>query len=76
MVFVDPIMGDEGKLYNSITEKTVGHMRKLIAASDYMVPNYTEAVYLAGWNTSLRGSAGIRLRFWWRSSASRGPVPW
>lgn len=48
VVFVDPIMGDEGKLYNGITEKTVGHMRKLIAASDYMVPNYTEAVYLAG----------------------------
>lgn len=48
VVFVDPIMGDEGKLYNGVTETTVGHMRKLIGASDYMVPNYTEAVYLAG----------------------------
>lgn len=48
VVFVDPIMGDEGKLYNGVTEKTVAHMRKLISASDYMVPNYTEAVYLAG----------------------------
>ena len=40
-IFVDPIMGDEGKLYNGITEKTISHMRELVRVSDYMVPNYT-----------------------------------
>ena len=48
VVFVDPIMTQRSTVYNGITEKTVEHMRKLIGASDYMVPNYTEAVYLAG----------------------------
>lgn len=47
-IFVDPIMGDVGKLYNGITDEKVRQMKKLVAVSDYIVPNYTEAVYLAG----------------------------
>ncbi len=47
-VFVDPVMGDEGKLYNGVTEATVGHMRAMTAVADYVMPNYTEAAYLAG----------------------------
>lgn len=47
-IFTDPILGDEGKLYNGVGEETVALMRKLIGAADYIVPNYTEAVYLAG----------------------------
>lgn len=47
MIFADPIMGDEGKLYNGITEKTISYMREIVKVSDYIVPNYTEAVYLA-----------------------------
>ena len=48
MVFVDPVMGDEGKLYNGVTEATVGHMREMVAVADYTMPNYTEAAYLTG----------------------------
>lgn len=48
VIFVDPIMGDDGKLYNGITEQTIAHMKELVRVSDYMVPNYTEAAYLAG----------------------------
>ncbi len=48
VIFTDPIMGDEGKLYNGIGEETVALMRELIGAADYIVPNYTEAAYLAG----------------------------
>ena len=47
-VFVDPVMGDEGKLYNGVTEATVAHMRAMTAVADYVMPNYTEAAYLAG----------------------------
>ena len=47
LVFVDPIMGDEGKLYNSITEKRIAAMKKLVSVADYIVPNYTEAAALA-----------------------------
>lgn len=48
LIFTDPIMGDEGKLYNGVGEETVSLMRQLIGAADYIVPNYTEAAYLAG----------------------------
>ncbi len=47
LIFTDPIMGDEGKLYNGVGEETVALMRELIATADYIVPNYTEAAYLA-----------------------------
>ncbi len=47
-VFVDPVMGDEGKLYNGVSEATVDHMRAMVSVADYTVPNYTEAAYLAG----------------------------
>ena len=48
IVFVDPVMGDEGKLYNGVTEATVNHMRAMCSVADYVMPNYTEAAYLAG----------------------------
>lgn len=48
VVFADPIMGDAGKLYNGITEKKIQHMKQLVRVADYIVPNYTEAAYLAG----------------------------
>ena len=47
-VFVDPVMGDEGKLYNGVSEATVSHMRAMCGVADYVMPNYTEAAYLAG----------------------------
>ena len=47
-IFVDPIMGDEGHLYNGLTEDTVKEMRELARNADYMVPNYTEAALIAG----------------------------
>lgn len=48
LLFTDPIMGDGGRLYNGVTEQTVARMRKLAGMADYIVPNYTEAVNLAG----------------------------
>ncbi len=48
LIFVDPIMGDEGKLYNGVGEVTINNMKELVRIADVIVPNYTEAVYLAG----------------------------
>ncbi len=48
LIFCDPIMGDDGKLYNGMDQKTVENMRRLVSCADYIVPNYTEAVFLAG----------------------------
>ena len=46
LVVVDPIMGDEGKLYNGMTENNVAIMRKLSSYADILIPNFTEACYL------------------------------
>lgn len=48
LIFCDPIMADNGRLYNGMTMETVEDMRRLIRHADYCVPNYTEAVLLAG----------------------------
>lgn len=48
VIFTDPIMGDEGYLYNGVGEETIGLMKRLISVADYIVPNYTEAAYLTG----------------------------
>ena len=46
-IFVDPIMGDNGKLYNGVTSKTIEYMRKMCSVAHIVMPNFTEAVFLA-----------------------------
>ena len=45
-IFVDPIMGDEGKLYCGVTPSTILSMRRMVSVAHLIVPNYTEACYL------------------------------
>ncbi len=45
---VDPVMGDSGKLYAGFTDAFVDKMRELCKQADYILPNATEACYLAG----------------------------
>lgn len=45
-IFVDPIMGDAGRLYNGMTEHQVQLMREMLSVADLTFPNYTEACYL------------------------------
>ncbi len=47
-IFVDPIMGDGGRLYNGISERQVELMRDMVGVADLTFPNYTEACYLTG----------------------------
>ena len=47
-IFVDPIMGDGGRLYNGITQRSVELMRQMVSVADLTFPNYTEACYLTG----------------------------
>ena len=61
IIFTDPIMGDNGKLYNGVSEETVKLMRKLIAVADYIIPNYTEACYLADVKYQQDGTSELEL---------------
>lgn len=47
-VLVDPILGDNGKRYNSITDDQAEGMRLLCAHADLITPNFTEARLLTG----------------------------
>lgn len=72
----DPIMGDEGKLYNGVTEETVENMRRLIGVADVIVPNLTEAEFLTERYGGRRPSTGIRPGRWWTPCWPAGPDRW
>lgn len=46
LVVVDPVLGDNGKLYSKMTEEMVVQMRRLAACADVLTPNLTEAFAL------------------------------
>ena len=48
IVFVDPVMADNGELYNGFDEKFVRKMVKLCRRADVICPNITEACFLVG----------------------------
>jgi pyridoxine kinase len=45
-IVVDPVLGDNGKLYAGLTMKNVTEMRKLCGKADYIIPNMTEVSFL------------------------------
>jgi len=46
LVVVDPVMGDDGRLYETMGEEMVQEMKGLISKADIITPNYTEAAFL------------------------------
>ena len=47
-VLVDPVMGDDGKLYSTYTDELVRGMAQLCRKADIITPNLTEAHFLTG----------------------------
>ena len=47
LFLVDPVMGDNGKLYPAFKNDYVVAMRRLIKEADIIIPNLTEASFLA-----------------------------
>lgn len=48
LVVVDPVLGDDGQLYDTMDHSMVDGMRGLIASADVITPNITEAGLLLG----------------------------
>ncbi|MGL4737168.1 MAG: pyridoxamine kinase [Cellulosilyticaceae bacterium] len=46
LVVVDPVMGDQGKLYSSYNGAMIAAMKQLITKADLITPNWTEACFL------------------------------
>lgn len=55
-IYVDPIMGDEGKLYNGVTETAISSMKEMVSIAHLTYPNYTEACYLTGTKYKTEGA--------------------
>jgi len=54
IIFVDPVMGDEGTLYTGFDKEFANKMRCLCSHADVICPNITEAAYLTGMDYSPR----------------------
>ena len=48
LFLLDPVMGDHGRAYSSITETHVQKMKELLPLADIITPNVTEACLLTG----------------------------
>lgn len=48
MVLIDPVMGDHGKPYRTISPSHCGALRELVKLADIITPNITEACLLTG----------------------------
>lgn len=48
VVFIDPVMGDHGKLYTGFDEDFAKEMVSLVKKADVIAPNLTEVSYLLG----------------------------
>lgn len=46
LVVIDPVMGDNGRLYQTMDNEMVEKMRSFIKSADIITPNYTEAAFL------------------------------
>lgn len=72
LVVVDPVLGDDGALYDTMDEDMVREMRGLVARADVITPNFTELLLLAGESYRLEAS-DREIRGWMRSLAESGP---
>ena len=48
LTVVDPVLGDNGRLYSTMDIDMVNKMRELISAANVITPNITEAAFLLG----------------------------
>ncbi len=55
LIFVDPVMADNGRLYPGFTPEFALAMAKLCSKADVVVPNLTEAAFMLGEPCKLTG---------------------
>lgn len=73
LVVVDPVMGDEGKLYKSFDWEFVPLMKKLVEKADIITPNFTEAAFLLGYKECPTKISKDELKNWLKCLSEMGP---
>lgn len=72
LIVVDPVLGDNGKLYSAFDNNMVCEMRKLVEVAHIITPNLTEAAFLLG--ETFDEHAGIEtVKSWARKLGEMGP---
>ena len=72
LVVIDPVLGDNGKLYDPFGPEMVTEMRNLIRTADVITPNITEAALLLDRPVPDHFTSGM-VREWMESLAGKGP---
>ena len=73
LILVDPVMGDNGKLYSLYTEQMQEQIKHLVCKADIITPNYTEACFLLGQVFQPIVERPELLEPWLRDLADMGP---
>ena len=73
LVLVDPVMGDEGKLYSVYTGQMQERIKKLVRQADIITPNYTEACFLLNQPYQAPVSRPESLESWLVDLSALGP---
>lgn len=71
-LLVDPVMADAGKLYDCYDFRMVTAMRKLVASSDIITPNFTEAAFLLE-EVYPKDITAVDMQSWCLKLAALGP---
>lgn len=71
-ILVDPVLGDHGELYSSMTPKMVEGMRKLCSQAKVITPNLTEAAFLLGHDPRQNVSVETAIH-WCKQLSELGP---
>lgn len=73
LVLIDPVMGDEGRLYSTYTPAMQRKMKDLVSRADVITPNYTEACFLLGETYQDSEYHPENIRQWLARLADMGP---
>lgn len=72
-IVVDPVMGDNGKLYRTYNTVMQDKMRHLVEMADIITPNLTEAIFLLKREYSLRPFGDEEIKEILKALAQMGP---
>ena len=71
ITLIDPVMGDNGKVYDTYTPEMCTRMRELCEIADIITPNTTEAAILLDWDPAAKPRDPAEAWQWLRALRSR-----
>ncbi len=73
LILVDPVMGDDGRLYSIYTHEMQEYMKLLVQKADIITPNFTEACFLLGESYRTPFPDVDRIDGWLKRLSDMGP---